>query len=57
MADKILKALEAERNKLWAEARLKGLAHGTPERDRIGELDERIRARKEAMRSPGGQAE
>ena len=48
MIDKLLKSLEAERNKLWAEARLKGLAHDTPERERIRELDERIKAHKAA---------
>lgn len=51
MADQLLKALEAERNKLWAEARLKGLALGTPERDRILELDAQIRDHKEALRT------
>lgn len=39
MADLYLKALEAERRKLWAECRLKGLAKGTAERLRIEELD------------------
>ena len=39
MADLYLKALEAERRKLWAECRLKGLARNTPERLRIEELD------------------
>lgn len=53
MADQILKALEAERNKLWAEARLKGLAKGTPERDRIAEMDARIHEHKEASRAKG----
>jgi len=51
MADQILKALEAERNKLWAEARLKGLAKGTPERDRIAEMDARIHDHKAALRA------
>lgn len=46
-----LKALEAERNKLWAEARLKGLPVGTPARDRITELDVEIRERKEGLRA------
>lgn len=46
MADLYLRALESERNKLWAEARLKGLAVGTPERDRIADLDARIQAHK-----------
>ena len=50
MADKLLKSLEAERNKLWAEARLKGLPHDTPERERIRALDETIRAHKEAAK-------
>lgn len=44
MTDKLLRSLEAERNKLWAEARLKGLPAGTPERDRIAALDEQIRS-------------
>lgn len=39
MADLYLKALEAERRRLWAECRLKGLARGTAERNRIEELD------------------
>ena len=39
MADLYLRALEAERRKLWAECRLKGLARNTPERLRIEELD------------------
>jgi hypothetical protein len=37
----LLRKLEVER-KLWAEARLKGLAAGTPERDRIVELEKLI---------------
>jgi hypothetical protein len=39
MADLYLKAMEAERKSLWATCRLKGLAKGTPERLRTGELD------------------
>ena len=39
MADLYLKALESERRKLWSECRLKGLPRGTPQRDRIEELD------------------
>jgi hypothetical protein len=39
MADLYLKALESERRKLWAECRLKGLPKGTPERERIVEID------------------
>lgn len=51
MDDKLLRTLEAERNKLWAEARLKGLPQGTPERDRINDLDARIRQHKDALRA------
>lgn len=39
MADLYLKALESERKRLWATCRLKGLAKGTIERNRIIELD------------------
>lgn len=39
MADLYLKALQSERQRLWAECRLKGLATGTPQRSRIEELD------------------
>jgi hypothetical protein len=39
MADLYLKRLETERKALWATCRLKGLPKGTPERDRIAELD------------------
>ena len=39
MADLYRKALESERQRLWAECRLKGLARGTPQRNRIEELD------------------
>ena len=46
MADLYLKALEAERKSLWATCRLKGLAFGTPERQRIAALDEQIAAHK-----------
>ena len=42
MADLYLKRLDAERKTLWATCRLKGLAKGTPERDRIAELDRLI---------------
>lgn len=51
MTAKLLRVLEGERNKLWAEARLKGLAAGTPERDRIAAMDERIRALKAELRT------
>jgi hypothetical protein len=46
MADLYLKALESERKALWATCRLKGLAVGTPERQRIAELDASIRDHK-----------
>lgn len=39
MADLYQKALESERKSLWAACRLKGLGKGTPERNRIEELD------------------
>ena len=42
MADLYAKRLETERKALWATCRLKGLAKGTPERDRIAELDHLI---------------
>ena len=38
MADLYLKALESERKQLWATCRLKGLAIGTPERNRIAAI-------------------
>jgi hypothetical protein len=38
-----IKQLQGERNRLWAEARLKGLPVGSPQRDRIDELDAQIR--------------
>ena len=53
MADETpIRELQGERNRLWAEARLKGLAPGTPQRDRIAELDARIRERKAATAIP-----
>jgi hypothetical protein len=51
MADLYLKALESERKALWASCRLKGLAKGTPERQRIAQLDELIAAHKARPRS------
>lgn len=54
MADLYLKALEAERTRLWAECRLKGLAQGTPERLRIVELDSLLRAHKDARKDKAG---
>ena len=47
MADLYLKSLESERRKLWAECRLKGLPIGTPERQRIVELDALLAAHKD----------
>jgi len=52
MAEPSIKELQGERNRLWAEARLKGLAAGTPQRDRIAELDALIRERKAATAIP-----
>ena len=46
MADLYLKNLESERKALWATCRLKGLARGTPERQRIAVIDEAIAAHK-----------
>ena len=46
MADLYLRSLESERKSLWASCRLKGLAKGTPERDRIAALDGLIRDHK-----------
>jgi hypothetical protein len=46
MADLYLKRLEAERKRLWAACRLKGLAKETPERQRIAELDRLIQDHK-----------
>lgn len=46
MADLYLKALESERRQLWATCRLKGLPKGSPERQRIAQLDEAIAAHK-----------
>lgn len=42
MADLYLKKLEAERKRLWATARLKGLPKDTPERQQIARLDQAI---------------
>jgi hypothetical protein len=46
VANLYLKNLESERRQLWATCRLKGLARGTPERERIAALDEAIAAHK-----------
>ena len=46
MADLYLKKLESERKTLWATCRLKGLAKGTPERQRIAAIDEAIKEHK-----------
>lgn len=42
MADLYQKALDSERKALWATCRLKGLAKGSPERQRIVEIDRLI---------------
>ncbi|TCJ38955.1 hypothetical protein [Parafrankia sp. BMG5.11] len=42
MADLYAKKLESERKTLWATCRLKGLPVGTPERQRIAEIDQLI---------------
>lgn len=52
MADLYLKALESERKALWATCRLKGLPKDTPERKRILELDELLRAHKAKSPKP-----
>jgi hypothetical protein len=49
--DSTLKTLEAERNKLWAEARLKGMPAGTPVRERIDEVTQLIHDHKEILRA------
>jgi hypothetical protein len=54
VADLYLKALQSERQRLWAECRLKGLARGTPQRNRIEELDKLL---SEHRNKSGGQAE
>ncbi|WP_420138786.1 hypothetical protein [Sphingomonas sp.] len=48
MADPSIKQLQGERNRLWAEARRKGLPVGSPQRDRIAQLDAQIRDLKAA---------
>ena len=57
MADLYLKRLESERKTLWATCRLKGLAKGTPERERIAELDRLIaeHAGKSSLPRSGGE--
>ena len=42
VADLYLKKLEAERKRLWATARLKGLPKQSAERERIAALDKAI---------------
>jgi hypothetical protein len=53
MADLYLKALDSERKQLWATCRLKGLPKGTPERERIVELDGLIATHKGKGRGKG----
>jgi hypothetical protein len=52
MADLYLKALEAERSRLWAECRLKGLPKSTPQRLRIDELDKLLAEHKAKKAGP-----
>jgi hypothetical protein len=53
MADETpIRELQGERNRLWAEARRKGLPVGSPQRDRIAALDAQIRERKAATAIP-----
>ncbi len=51
MADLYLKALESERKSLWAKCRLRGLPQGTPERLRIVELDELLKAHRAKVKA------
>jgi hypothetical protein len=53
VADLYLKALQSERKSLWATCRLKGLARGTPERERIAVLDEAIAAQVARQKDKG----
>ena len=53
MTDLYQKALESERKALWATCRLKGLPKGTPERERIAELDRLLAEHK--AKKPGQQ--
>jgi hypothetical protein len=57
VADLYLKALQSERQRLWAECRLKGLPKGTPERLRIAELDKLLEAHKAKSAGKGGAGE
>ncbi len=50
MADLYLKKLEAERKRLWATARLKGLPKETPERQEIARLDKAIAEHKSKVK-------
>jgi hypothetical protein len=52
MSEPSIKELQGERNRLWAEARLKGLPVGSAQRDRIAALDVLIRERKAATAIP-----
>jgi hypothetical protein len=54
VADLYLKALQSERQRLWAECRLEGLARGTPQRNRIEELDKLL---SEQCNKSGGSAD
>ena len=52
MADLYARKLESERKTLWATCRLKGLAKGTPQRQRIAEID-RLLAEHSAKKGGG----
>jgi len=54
MADLYLKALTSERKALWATCRLKGLARGTAERQRILAIDEAIAVHKAKSEARSG---
>ena len=54
MADLYLRNLESERKALWATCRLKGLASGTPERQRFAAIDDAIAAHKAKAARPAG---
>ena len=53
MADLYLKALESERKSLWATCRLRGLPVGTPERERITQIDGLLRDHKAKQKGQG----
>jgi hypothetical protein len=56
VADLYLKALQSERQRLWAECRFKGLAKGTPERTRIEELDKLLSEHRNKSAGPADES-